>query len=347
MRRWIYVILVAASVSFLFGLWYQMGPFATPRFLFGRPTSVEILALSEQFPRSFVEEFNRSNSLQLKLTEAKDHRDLLTKILTEATPKTVIIVPSDILQSLSVNEYFAPLKKVLGEAPFDNLQSLISVDFLGLGYDPNNEYGLPLSWGVNGWLVPEDLKDLSLEKEVHRNLWVKKNPTDLLYLLAQFVPATKMWLETGQFEELSKGTAAVLKRIKVATSVATTPAPGDLVQVSNGELTLQNRSRFRLAQEKSRLWVNYIMIHKSVSTLRQGSEVLEALLSKRWAGLLGKLSHSAQTSRLADESADLTPMQRSSFIRELPLRHLEMAFFSEAFDPGFNGFLAKAFPGQL
>ena len=86
--------------------------------------------------------------MQLQVTEMDSESALLREALTHGGDFDVIQINSFISKSFVPENVFSKLTQ--DELP--NIRQ-VSVDFKNLDYDLQDEYFVPLGWGLNGFLV--------------------------------------------------------------------------------------------------------------------------------------------------------------------------------------------------
>lgn len=353
MRRTIYVLSLAALISFLIGLWYELGRNGHSPLRNRKAITLQVLAPAGVFPLEFRKELKVEENIDLQITEPANTKALLTEILKTNSPYQLVVFPSYLSDSLTYSEYFLPLNDVLGATELSELVSQISVDFLSLGKDPDNAYTVPLLWGVNGWLLPEGMHDdrLSLEDvmgrvaEAKNTLYLLPDPTEIFGVLTKIKPSVRAWVGTGQGEELAKETLSLQSRIKFYRH-GELPTTG-IRQISSGELDKTNREKFRLAEEKSHLWIQYMALKRGAPVPAKVLDVLSTLYTAEWSEKLALQSHMAHCGRALNGSKTVSENLKSAYIRQLPISRIELISNHEAYEPLFLNYLKAQYRSEF
>lgn len=343
MRRTIYVLSLAAIISFLVGLWYELGRSGRSPLKHRSAIDVTVLAPKGVFPAAFIERLKTSEKINIVLTEKPTTKALLNEILRTGTEYQVVVFPSYLSDSLSYSEYFLPLNDVLGSKGLRAATQQISVDFLSLGKDPDNAYTLPLLWGVNGWLLPQgmevdriNLEDLVTKLDSNSMLNLLPDPIEFFGVMTKVRPALRTWIGTGNREEFQKDVAPLQSRIKV---IDTGSKSSGLQQISSGQLDKVSRDRFRLADEKSHLWVQYLALKRGSQPPDKILEVIETLYSMTWTKDLSETAQMAHCSRSINGVKGVIENLKPSYIRQLPISRIELISAHEAYEPLFLNYL--------
>jgi hypothetical protein len=343
MRRTIYVLSLAALLSFLVGLWYELERTGRSPLRQRDMVRAHVLAPRGVFNQEFVESLKAEENIDIILTEAPSTKALLSEILKSHSPYEVIVFPSFLSDSLAYSEYFMPLNEAFGRRELRSLVEEISVDFLSLGKDPENRYTLPVLWGVNGWLIPEgmtqdrlSLSDLLLRGDSKTTLHLLAEPIEFFGVLAKLRPSLKTWVGTGNAEEFQTEVQSLQGRLKVIPESA---PPTAWRQIPSGSLDRTTRERFRLADEKSHLWIQFLALRRGAAIDDNVKDLFKVLYSSKWSEKLAMTSKMAHCGRRINRSSKVGENLKSSFIRQLPISRLELISAHEAYEPLFLGYL--------
>ena len=102
---------------------------------------------SDYVAKSTIPSFEKATGIQVTQDFYGSNEDLLGKLQAGATGYDVI-VPSDYMVGVMIK---SDVIQKLDKSKIPNVKN-VGEDFMGLPYDPNNEYSLPYQWGTTGIL---------------------------------------------------------------------------------------------------------------------------------------------------------------------------------------------------
>lgn len=331
MRRYLYVVLLTVFFSFLWGVWWGFTPPEEGYTWLNKSESIKVLAPNGVLSKSFINDFAQQENINIELTEMGSAISMLRELLSYDKKYDVVLFSSFLSDSIILDHYFSELK----EDQLD-IQTQVSVDFLQLNFDPNNKYSVPLLWGVNGWLVPKKLDTPSFSLKSQDKLLVLDEPAELFGLSTKLMPIVRSWVETGETSKLMEN-KTFFSKFNFNSGIR---------QISSGALTdeLLKDHVFRLAQERSHLWIMHASVSKSSSNKKLAEEWLRLVLLPKWSERLSNEAAAATVNKRLDSSDNLPAYRKASYIRRLPLNKIELFSSHEAYEPIFMSILQKIHP---
>ena len=331
MRRTVYVISLVIFFSFAWGVWYGFTPPEEGFDWFEQKLSLKVLAPTDIVSKELISELKDKEGLTIELVEKDSGIDLLRELLRANQNYDLVLFSSFLSDSVILDHYFSQLDR-----SHIQLEQNISVDFMQLNFDPSNAYSVPLLWGVNGWLVPKDAKEKSLSLKNHKKFKVLHEPAELFGLATKLKPIVRTWVETGQVKKL-KEMASFFKNFNSKDGIQ---------QIKSGELTaeLLEKHDFKLAEERSHLWIIHAAISKNSENKRVAEEALNMLISPQWSLALANGAKAATINKALNSSDELPEYRKASYIRKLPISQIELFSSHEAYEPIFMSILQKSHP---
>ena len=347
MKKYLKILFLAVLFSFIWGAWWGFFNLEkrTPRFKKG--PEIRLLARQGFFPPSFLEDFHSVYQVQIVLTEKNSESEILREALSNNQSYDLIQVDSFIAKSFILENVFFPLE-------LDEITHFkdISIDFKNFDFDPDNKYLLPVSWGLNGFLV--NTNRVTLVKESLNELMDAKakfsiieSPVEIYNLAIKLKPIIKNWVETGQSEELHKDIKEIRSRF---THLSNDPRAKfqdgslDVAQIASGKaakiIDADSHWRFVLPREGSTLWVGLLGISRGARDVEFTHQVLNRLLSSKSNRNLIEMSEQSSVLESLNTS-DLPSLQKAEYIRHVPLSRVELFINHEAFEPIWSQALRK------
>lgn len=339
MNKYLKILSLAIIFSFIWGAWWGFYSFERERPENKKGPLVRWLGLKGVMPAAFVDEFSIKNELQLHVTEMGTEAELLREALTHSENYDIIQISSFVSKSFLVENVFAPLK-VDAISNFNN----VSIDFKSLDFDLDNKFLLPLTWGLNGFLI--NSKEVSLNTESlseiakpNVKLALLRSPVELFNLAIKFKPIIKTWVETGQNEELKKS----LRELKSVMSYWPADATSlfkdgklNIIQTTNGEAAALVGSgspyRFVLPLERATLWINLMGVSVGARDIPFAHHVMNLLLQSENNKRLVEINKHSSVVNTSNDS-NLPLLQQAQFIRKVPLSRVELFINREAIEP--------------
>jgi spermidine/putrescine transport system substrate-binding protein len=344
------VIILAVVFSFLWGAWWGFYSLERKKPRSQRGDALRVLAQKGVFPRSFIEKFEDQSGVRWELTEKTSEMELLREALSHNKQYDLISIPSYIAKSFLIDNVFLPLDlSEISQLPE------VSVDFKNLDFDPDNRHLLPLTWGLNGFLI--NSKTLSLSSEDFSEIFMEKakvsilpSPTEIFSLALKMKPIIKTWVETGQAEELQKDLKPLASKLTIVRADPREELKNEKLQagqMTNGQAAtwvgVGSTFRFVLPRERATLWLTLIGVSRGAKDPDLAHQILNQLLKEEAQVQLVKANeHAAVRQKIAEESLPL--LQRAEFIRQVPLSRVELFIHHEALEPTWIQAIKKEWP---
>lgn len=349
MKKYAKTLTLAIVFSFVWGvIWGLYSVRRENQRLAGGP-EVRVLASTGFFTADFLAYFQKKYQVNFILTEKDTEIELLREALSENKNYDLIQIHSFMSESFALDNVFVPLEK----KQMSNLKG-VSVDFTQLSFDSNNNYLVPLTWGLNGFII--DAKKVSLQTESLIELLAASNkaavlssPVEIFRLASKLKPILSNWVETGQTTELAnelKGLHDKFKNFEYDPREKVTKGEYLVAQTTNGQVAnlvgQGSPYRFVLPKERSTLWVNLIGVSHGTKNIKRSMEVLNNLLLPEVNRILVKHNEQATTIESLNTST-LPLLQKAQFIRQVPLSRVEFFINHEALEPVWLQAVRKEF----
>lgn len=341
-KRYLKVLFFAVFLSFVWGLWwgyykdYQSRPESWAK------GELRVLAEAGRFTPEFIEKFSRSEKIILRVTTRPTPQELLRELLSYHRQYDLIQFTSFLADSFQ-------LESVLHEIDDQRIRNYknVSIDFKGLGFDPENRYLVPLFWGVNGYVYdsqtvkePDSIFALFNDSNLRGKVALMASPVELFTLATQLRPIIKTWVNTGNQSGVNQELKAVREKLGTYRAGALEDLKNKhlvVAQVPNGEAAefLHNNPQYKyfVPVERANLWVGVVGIAKDSSNKKLAEQAINRLLSNEWNEQLVKSSRLATVVATLNDSKGLLPLQKAQFVREIRLSRFELFFDREVFEP--------------
>lgn len=343
-RYYVKISSLVVIFSFIWGAWWGLYHKEKMYPSIHYKNSIRILTLKDYLHSDFIASFEKNNKIDLIITEKKTDIEILREALSGNRNYDLILISSFIAKSFIIDNVLTPLYA-------DNAHSIdrlpnISIDFKGMDYDPDNKYLIPITWGLNGFLINNQKISLTTEtlQEILSTpaLSVLTSPVELFSLSTKLKPIIKNWVETGQNKELHLDLKELRTQFK---KFLDDPRPqiksGNLnvAQITNGQaaaLVNQGPSyRFVLPKDRATLWIYSWGVSRGANDLKTAVHVLNQFLLPTTSEQLVRLNEQATTLDTLNNS-DLPLLQKAAFIRQVPLSRVELFINNEALEPIWN-----------
>jgi spermidine/putrescine transport system substrate-binding protein len=227
-----------------------------------------------------------------------------------------------------INSKFLDHSQYKGLARFNN----VSVDFLKMPFDPDFEFSAPIFWGVNGFVIKEGLPT------TWKSVWPSQDSKiSLLYPDLELLWRMGMsgLASNGEEEESEDDSAHLLSFVKIF-SKSLGGLAGNRTDISNEELKrfqyiqlssgpaaifLANHPTWKywLPKDGVSLWLAMVGIGSQSRLKPEARKFIDELLNPETALILHRMhGHGLVQGSLGSEDHVL-PMQRASYLREIPL----------------------------
>lgn len=333
------ILFFAVVLSFLWGAWWGFYNYEREHPKAPRGSIVKVLAEKGYFSSAFLEDFEKNFKFHIELTERQSTQELLRESLSHFSEYDVLVLPSFTLKSFLIENLFAPL-----DSNLSRLFSNVSIDFQHLDFDPDNRFLMPLSWSISGFVLntklatgfSESLPDLLQAKSVA----LLDSPVEIFSIASKLKPVLKNWVETDQTESISEMLKDLRKKnvvFETDTRVRISSDSGVVVaQMSQGRAAKlmgpQSPYKFFLPKERGTLKISYVGISRSAPNRTLAQSFIDILLRPAWNKKLVQQNEEGAVVMALNDS-DLPPLQRPSFIREVPLSRVDLFILHEALEP--------------
>jgi spermidine/putrescine transport system substrate-binding protein len=350
-NRYAKILALVVVFSFMWGGWWGFYRQERNQPSANYKESVRILALRNFLPPEFIHDFQKSTRVRLHVTEKDSDIELLREALSRNQDYDLIQITSFIAKSFIIDNVLVPTASEDGASLVANL-SHVSIDFKGMDYDPENKHLLPITWGLNGFLIntqkytstTDTLQDLLSAKTAS----VLDSPVELFSMVTKLKPIIKNWVETGQIEELHRDLSEMrsqLKKFATDPRVEIQSGALDVAQVANGQVAkiLANKDshfRFVLPKDRATMWITYLGVSRGVRDIDTTLYVLNQFLQPKISERLVSLNEQATVLETLNASA-LPALQKASYVRDVPLSRVELFINHEALEPTWNDALQK------
>ncbi|MGE3973836.1 MAG: PotD/PotF family extracellular solute-binding protein [Bdellovibrionales bacterium] len=292
-RRFYYLLTGFFLLGIIWGIGYRSF-FLKPGFiLIPQKKNLKVLALENTFPSDIIEGFQTHSKIEVDLAYFKTPEELL-KFASENS-FDVVVFKSYLANQLLEKKFLAPLD----HARIQNWP-MISHDFLGLSFDPENDFFVPLGWGLMGFLYlpskwthpPHLIKDF-LTSTYEGKIALNPREEDLFFL------AEKKWSIQKHSDDKLKAQALLeFQKLKLLaaqpplppfsiTDVELQTTPRFAFYLSHGEgfhLAQNNKAwRFIVPEDGALLWtLNLALSHQSPN-ISLGYEFIDYMLAQEVA----------------------------------------------------------------
>ncbi len=204
-------------------------------------------------------------------------------------------------------------QKRLEHLNFNLLRNInkVSFEFSHLDYDPQFQYFLPLTWGLNGFLwkqkklgpPPNNLQKIFEWPQFSGHVFLLAQETELFFLMEKMGLISREWLDQEKWEEFHNTVQKLKNFIKISplkpidlwqqddTWVMQVPHGLAAKILSQFPSNDNNKYTYWLPEDSVSLWVSLIGITKSSSFKIEAHEFLAYLLEsttiKKWSHLGG------------------------------------------------------------
>jgi spermidine/putrescine-binding protein len=349
-KKHLKILGLAVVFSFLWGAWWGFYSLEKQKPNQRLGPDIRILAQKGFLPASVAQEISKKNKVEIVLTEKDNEIEVLREALTHSQNYDLIQVSSFVAKSFLIDNVFIPIT-------VDDVPRLkdVSIDFKNLDFDPDNHHLVPMTWGLNGFLI--NAKTMSLSNETLEEILSSKakisflpSPVELFNLAIKLKPVIKTWVETGQTEELGKDMKEIKTRLTYVSGDARTQLKdGGLAaaQMSNGQAArlVGNGSllRFVLPKERATLWITFMGVSRGARDLELTTKVLNSFLRPEMSQKLVEANEQATVLEKLN-TGTLPLLQKASFIRQVPLSRVELFINREALEPAWLQIVRKEWP---
>ncbi|OFZ18116.1 MAG: hypothetical protein A2Z20_06100 [Bdellovibrionales bacterium RBG_16_40_8] len=347
MSKYLKIFFLAVLFSFIWGAWWGFYRLEkhTPRIK--NSSEIRLLARQGLFTPKFIEYYKKTFHTKIVLTEKKTEYEVLREILSNFNSYDIIQINSFIVKSFILENIFLPLE-------LDDISHFkdISIDFKNFDFDSDNKYLLPVSWGLNGFLI--NTEQISLANESLDEMLSSKakfsilaSPVEIYNIAIKLKPIIKNWIETSQTEELHKELKEIRSRLTILSSDSRKQMQDGslkLAQMTNGnaaKLISENSSyRFVLPKERATLWINLLSVSRGSRDARLAHSFLNNLLNTK---IHRKLIEEAEEASVLESlnASNLPLLQKAEFIRRVPLSRFELFINHDVFEPTWSQALRK------
>ncbi|MCB0412986.1 MAG: extracellular solute-binding protein [Bdellovibrionales bacterium] len=339
--------------SFLLGIAWGLKKLEKQSHLPPDPTvHIKILAKKGDLPDSFIKEFEKKNRIQIKHFIAKDDRDLLQLALTQDTD--IIFSPSYLFPQLIKSNRLRKLSR----GKLQNYDSLSS-DFLNLPFDVTNQFSIPISWNINGFLVKShkiesskiDLNELSSLKEMKNRISILSNPIEIYAQMLNQNLLVEDWIDQQQEDLVQQSLKKYLSQIHYSNSPVEKLVNDDqywIVQAPIGEAyaTLSKISGwdYRFSKFKSSFNTTSLGVSQSSKSEDKIYQFINQLTESEMAH---KYAFYTNTPTSIKELKNLPKWLQAEFIRTIQLNSFSLLTAQRALDTTWMKAVALEAPHLL
>lgn len=355
MKANIRLIFFVIPMSFLLGVWWSFYRFESQN---TRPDysegTLHVLANKGAFPELLITEFEKQFKVRVLLSEYSTDLKLINEIYSNADRYDVIQVTSYQLSTLAVKDTFEPI-------PLETIPNVkeISPDFLNLQYDKGNQFTLPISWSLNGFLINKNLwpspmtslKEALQEKKLAGKIAFLADPVEFLAQLRRHGEFSEEWIKTESRDRLSEALKSFTKPLYL------NPQESNPLDLKAGKMFikqfplgksvhwLNKNSEFSywIPIDKTTLWLQLMAISKRSQNKKLASEFLNHVLTQRSALHIAQRSRMSTVVRSAS-SLPISPMFKPEYLRSVNINHLELLVEHQAYQSIWSRALSTLYP---
>lgn len=249
---------------------------------------VVLYTFSEYFPTDVLEAFRKETGITVQAATVSNNEELLQK-LSAANADIDLITPSDyMVKQLAASGKIRKLER----AKVTNFSHL-DPTLLDKGYDPKNEYSVPLFWGITGIgynkskvTVPVDSWAILFDPRFKNNILMLNDPRELLAAALRVMgkdPNTRDAATIDQAIEKLRQQKELVKKYN-SDSFADDLGTGDVIlsQGFNGQFAKVMDGKpelgFAIPKEGATLWIDNLAVPTSARRAENAVTFLNYIL---------------------------------------------------------------------
>jgi spermidine/putrescine-binding protein len=333
------VILLVIPFSFLMGTWWGLRKIEGQIKNQDRSgTQLKLLYRKGTIPPEALSDFTLKSGLQILGYPVDSDEALFAEIVGHPDKYDLIQIFSYMANKQIGLKGFAKLKpQLLADI------SKASADLSNLSIDPEFEYLLPVTWGINGYLwnteiagpPPRNLHEAFDNQLLKGKIFVLPQETELFSLMQKTGFLSPDTIDQERSDGLESTVHQFLAQYRVASQSIQqlwTTGQGLLIQLPNGpaaeilsvaKTDKTDKAVFWIPEDKSNLWVSYIGISDSTQKYSEAHEFLSYLLQDDAIQLFVRFNGQA-TAINPFQDGQLKAMQLPSYLRQVSLSRIEI-----------------------
>ncbi|MBK8202739.1 MAG: ABC transporter substrate-binding protein [Bdellovibrionales bacterium] len=333
------VFLLIAPFSFIMGTWWGLRKIENQIKNQNRSkTQLKLLYRKGTIPPETLSDFTLKSGLQILGYPVDSDEALFAEIVGHPDKYDLIQIFSYMANKQIGLKGFAKLKpQLLADI------SKASADLSNLSIDPEFEYLLPVTWGINGYLwnteiagpPPRNLHEAFDNQLLKGKIFVLPQETELFSLMQKTGFLSPDTIDQERSDGLESTVHQFLAQYRVASQSIQqlwTTGQGLLIQLPNGpaaeilsvaKTDKTDKAVFWIPEDKSNLWVSYIGISDSTQKYSEAHEFLSYLLQDNAIQLFVRFNGQA-TAITPFQDGQLKAMQLPSYLRQVSLSRIEI-----------------------
>jgi spermidine/putrescine-binding protein len=329
-------VLLVIPFSFLMGTWWGLRKIEGQIKNQDRSgTQLKLLYRKGTIPPEALSDFTLKSGLQILGYPVDSDDALFAEIVGHPDKYDLIQIFSYMANKQIGLKGFAKLKpQLLADI------SKASADLSNLSIDPEFEYLLPVTWGINGFLwnteiagpPPRNLHEAFDNQLLKGKIFVFPQETELFSLMQKTGFLSPDTIDQERSDGLESTVDQFLTQYRVASQSIQqfwTTGQALLIQLPNGpaaeilSVSKADKAVFWIPEDKSNLWVSYIGISDSTQRYNEAHEFLSYLLQDNAIHLFVRFNGQA-TAITPFEDGQLKAMQLPSYLRQVSLSRIEI-----------------------
>lgn len=329
-------VLLVIPFSFLMGTWWGLRKIEGQIKNQDRSgTQLKLLYRKGTIPPEALSDFTLKSGLQILGYPVDSDDALFAEIVGHPDKYDLIQIFSYMANKQIGLKGFAKLKpQLLADI------SKASADLSNLSIDPEFEYLLPVTWGINGFLwnteiagpPPRNLHEAFDNQLLKGKIFVLPQETELFSLMQKTGFLSPDTIDQERSDGLESTVDQFLTQYRVASQSIQqfwTTGQALLIQLPNGpaaeilSVSKADKAVFWIPEDKSNLWVSYIGISDSTQRYNEAHEFLSYLLQDNAIHLFVRFNGQA-TAITPFEDGQLKAMQLPSYLRQVSLSRIEI-----------------------
>lgn len=353
------VVLLVVPFSFLMGTWWGLRKIEGQVKNQDRSgTQMKLLYRKGTIPPEALSDFTLNSGLQILGYSVDSDEALFAEIIGHPDKYDLIQIFSYMANKQMGSKGFAKLDPhLLADV------SKVSADLSNLLIDPEFEYLLPVTWGINGYLwnagvagpPPRKLPEAFDNQLLKGKIFVLPQETELFSLMQKTGFLSPDTLDQERSDGLESTVHQFLAQYRLASqSIQQLWMTGQalLAQLPNGPaaeiLSVANADKndktvFWIPEDKSNLWVSYIGISARTERYREAHEFLSYLLQDNAIHLFVAFNGQA-TAITPFQYGQLKAMQLPSYLRQVSLSSIEIPFDTPSLNSSWQRTIHRVAP---
>lgn len=353
------VVLLVVPFSFLMGTWWGLRKIEGQiRNQDRSGTQLKLLYRKGTIPPEALSDFTLKSGLQILGHSVDSDEALVAEIVGHPDKYDLIQIFSYMANKPIGPKGFAKLNpQLLAD------KSKVSADLSNLSIDPEFEYLLPVTWGINGYLwntklagpPPKNLHEAFDNQLLKGKIFVLPQETELFSLMQKtgFLSSDNVDQERSdglestvhQFLAQYRIVSQSVQQLWMTEQAILIQSPNgpaaEILSVANADKT--DKTVFWIPEDKSNLWVSYIGISESTQRYSEAHEFLSYLLQDNTIQLFVRFNGQA-TAINPFQNGQLKDMQLPRYLREVNLTRIEIPSETPSLDSSWQRTLHRVAP---